>query len=310
MVDNQEYKYYFKVDIFHIGVLSSREVLIMRKVLFLTVTFLMFAFVGCDDGDDNNANNINNVNNVNNVNNTNNINNINNTNNVSSCDGQLCDGHGACAIVDGAAVCACEECYGYADNDPLTCFYYGCDDKPIIYIYPTEPTDVTVKFVDLDSLSLSYTYPEYGDDGWKVRAFPDGTLYDSVTDMEYYALYWEGTLNHVWDITKGTVVAGVDTVVFLEEALEKLGLTRREANEFIIYWLPRLESNPYNLIHFSTTQWSQLVPLDITPLPDNWVRFLMVFKPLDVPVTVEPQEFQSFSRVGFTVVEWGGTELK
>ena len=30
-------------------------------------------------------------------------------------------------------------------------------------------------------------------------------------------------------------------------ALAQLGLTRREANEFIVYWLPAMEQNPYNL---------------------------------------------------------------
>ena len=32
-----------------------------------------------------------------------------------------------------------------------------------------------------------------------------------------------------------------------EEALADLGLTRREANEFMVYWLPMMEPNPYNL---------------------------------------------------------------
>lgn len=50
------------------------------------------------------------------------------------------------------------------------------DAKPVIYLYPEEPTEVTVT---LDySGELTYTYPAYGD-GWTVTAYPDGTLIDA-----------------------------------------------------------------------------------------------------------------------------------
>ena len=46
-----------------------------------------------------------------------------------------------------------------------------------------------------------------------------------------------------YDLSKGFCVKGEDTAAFLEGALEQLGLTRREANEFIVYWLPLMEQN-------------------------------------------------------------------
>ena len=39
-----------------------------------------------------------------------------------------------------------------------------------------------------------------------------------------------------------------------EEKLAILGLNEREAEEFIIYWLPKLESNKYNYIRFATEE--------------------------------------------------------
>ena len=33
-----------------------------------------------------------------------------------------------------------------------------------------------------------------------------------------------------------------------------LGLNDREAEEFIVYWLPKLEENKYNLIRFETAE--------------------------------------------------------
>ena len=68
----------------------------------------------------------------------------------------------------------------------------------------------------------------------------------------YNYLYWEGETYAQYDLSKGFCVKGEDTAAFLEDALEQLGLTRREANEFIVYWLPLMEHNPYNKISFQT----------------------------------------------------------
>ena len=95
----------------------------------------------------------------------------------------------------------------------------------------------------------------------------------------------------------------------MEEALEKLGLTRREANEFIVYWLPLMEQNSYNVIAFQTTAYTDMAKLCITPEPDTIIRVFMSWYGSDVPVSIEAQELTAPERVGFTVVEWGG-ELK
>ena len=45
-----------------------------------------------------------------------------------------------------------------------------------------------------------------------------------------------------------------DVIKFLEEKLGILGLTEREAEEFIVYWLPLMEKNKYNYIRFETLE--------------------------------------------------------
>ena len=50
-------------------------------------------------------------------------------------------------------------------------------------------------------------------------------------------------MEQIKDCLLYTSVAGSDTAAFLEDALEQLGLSRAEANEFIIYWLPRMQEN-------------------------------------------------------------------
>ena len=180
-------------------------------------------------------------------------------------------------------------------------------EKPVIYLYPTEEMPVSIA-LKLNG-ALTCTYPAYRD-GWEIIARPDGTLTDPNTGRQYYCLYWEGITDTKYDLSRGFVVAGEETAPFLEETLATLGLTEREANEFIIYWLPRMEGNAYNLITFQTDAYTDNAPLTVTPAPDSMLRVFMAWKSLDTPIEIEPQELSSFERHGFAVVEWGGTELK
>lgn len=181
-------------------------------------------------------------------------------------------------------------------------------DKPIIYLYPTIKTDVKVE-LDYDG-KLLFSYPKYND-FWEVTAKPNGTLTDKQ-GKEYYALFWEGIPNNNFSITEGFVINGNETINFLEKALIELGLNQREANEFIIYWLPKLEHNPYNLIHFSTTEYEQIAKLKVEPKPDTVIRVMMVVKPLEKPITIKEQNISLLKkeRKGFTIVEWGGCLIK
>ena len=187
----------------------------------------------------------------------------------------------------------------------------GCGNnmaaKPVIYLCPEEETAVTVR-LELDG-TLTSTYPDYGD-SWRVLAAPDGTLTDPETGRTYYCLFWEGESGAEYDFSSGFCVAGEDTAAFLEGVLAQLGLTEREANEFIIYWLPRMEGNPYNLISFQTDVYTDAARLTIDPAPDTLIRVFMAWKGLDKPVEVEPQSLSAPERTGFTAVEWGGTEIQ
>lgn len=178
--------------------------------------------------------------------------------------------------------------------------------KPVIYLYPEEKTEVSVE-LDYDG-ELTCTYPAYEDD-WRVTAAPDGTLTDAG-GQTYNYLYWEGLRENDYDLSRGFCVAGEDTAAFLDSALADLGLTRREANEFIVYWLPLMEENPYNLIAFQEDAHTESAVLTVDPAPDTTIRVFMAWKGLDKPIEIPPQELTAPARVGFTLVEWGGTELK
>lgn len=179
--------------------------------------------------------------------------------------------------------------------------------KPIIYLYPTEETKVKVKLEKKDNLTC--TYPKY-EDSWEVFAKPNGDLTDLKTGRNLYGLYWEGKNTVPPRFDEGFVVKGEDTIAFLEEKLEILGLTKREANEFIIYWLPQLEKNKYNFIRFQfIEEINENMPLEISPKPDTLIRVMMEFKPLNKPISVPEQKLHTPTRNGFVAVEWGGTKL-
>ena len=180
------------------------------------------------------------------------------------------------------------------------------NEKPVIYLYPETETRVTVK-LDLSG-ELTCTYPAY-DGGWVVTAAPDGTLTDEH-GRTYNYLYWEGEGTEAYDFSKGFCVAGSDTAAFLEDALDRLGLTRREANEFLVYWLPRMQDNPYNLIAFQQEAYTQSAKLTVSPQPDSVLRVFMAWKPLARPVDIPAQILPGFERRGFTLVEWGGAEVR
>ena len=182
----------------------------------------------------------------------------------------------------------------------------AAEEKPVIYLYPETETRVTVK-LDLSG-ELTCTYPAY-DGGWVVTAAPDGTLTDEH-GRTYNYLYWEGEVANGFDFSKGFCVAGSDTAAFLEDALDRLGLTRREANEFLVYWLPRMQDNPYNLIAFQQEAYTESAKLTVSPQPDSVLRVFMAWKPLARPVDVPAQTLPGFERRGFTLVEWGGAEVR
>ena len=185
----------------------------------------------------------------------------------------------------------------------------GIAYKPIIYLYPTEETQINVQLGNQEKITCSY--PKYIT-GWNVMAQPNGDLKDIDTNKNLYSLYYESDNVIEFKVEKdGFIVKGEDSAEFLEEKLKILGLTDREAEEFIIYWLPKLESNKYNYIRFATREEIDTnMPLTITPMPDTTIRILMEYKGLENPIEVEKQNLEKTERKGFVAVEWGGTEIK
>jgi len=192
-------------------------------------------------------------------------------------------------------------------EEPDSSYHQMWIDAPIIYLYDPQGREINVKLT-IDG-ELACTYPAYGD-GWTVKASPDGTLTDA-NGREYEYLFWEAHTHIDPDTSRGFCVKGEDTAAFLEKALSDLGLSDTEANTFIMYWLPQMEENPYNVISFQTEAYENVAKLEVDPLPDTIVRVNMFFYASDEYIEIEEQDLTSMNpsleeREGFVLVEWGG----
>ncbi|WP_296691122.1 dockerin type I repeat-containing protein [Ruminococcus sp.] len=195
------------------------------------------------------------------------------------------------------------------DGITPTIFYEMVAKKPVIYLYPEQETDVHIE-LELTEAELSTTYPKYNN-GWDVTAYPDGKLLNKADGTHHRYLFWDAVNSHTrYDLSKGFCVAGGDTESFLREKLTYMGLNEDEMNEFIVYWLPLMEHNKYNLISFQGDAYTNSAKLNISPTPDSLLRIFMTYVPLENAVDIEPQQLPTFERKGFTVVEWGGSEIR
>ena len=217
---------------------------------------------------------------------------------------------GILAVFLAICVFACISVFVYITRDPPKPEVRV--HAPIIYLYDEQSRQANVK-LRLNG-ELTCTYPAYDSGtGWTVKTSPDGLLTDA-NGRQYEYLFWEADLLFIPELSRGFCVAGADSAAFLEKALSSLGLSDTEANAFIMYWLPKLEENPYNVITFQTSAFEEAAELEVTPMPDTVVRVNMLFYASDEYVEIEPQDLSTMNpalseREGFVLVEWGGEEL-
>jgi hypothetical protein len=215
------------------------------------------------------------------------------------------------------------ENYKFRDQHRIVVTVYMYQDqdnqikrKPVIYLYSEE--DLTAS-VNLDPKGeFTFTYPNYNN-GWHVRVNKLGGITDLKTNKNYPYLFWEAKSKNLFYQMNQNKLAGFiintdSTVHFLENQLTSLGLNQTEQTDFITFWGPILQKEQFALIQFlvDDTYESIIAGLQISPRPDAMRRVFMLCSPIkddSIGMKLVPQEFKSFERFGFTVVEWGGSEI-
>jgi hypothetical protein len=179
--------------------------------------------------------------------------------------------------------------------------------KPVIYLYPENPMDISIE-LKIKNSKFTCVYPKFnGKNKWKVHAKPNGDI--MISDKIYPYLFWEAQSYIKQNMNKGFIVKSEDAENFLEEKLKILGLNDKESTDFITYWLPVLISNKLSLCTFQTEEFFKNVELNINPKPDSLLRIFLSIKKIDSHFEIEEQKIKPFERKGFTVVEWGGSEI-
>ena len=192
--------------------------------------------------------------------------------------------------------------------------------KPVLYLYPEQEQAVTVA-LDLEgTLDTVYPAPDQATsaDGrtrasWTVDAATDGTLTDA-SGRTYPSLFWDATMA-LPEPDSGFVVSRDEAVPFLEDKLAELGLSDREAADFITYWAPRIRSHEYTFVSFDASAYTQAASYHFTDEagarvePDTFIRVFMTIREARADTVVQPQSFTAPpARMGFVAVEWGGME--
>jgi hypothetical protein len=179
--------------------------------------------------------------------------------------------------------------------------------KPVIYLYPEEPMDVSVQ-LDIKDSKFSSVYPRFnGKHTWKVHAEPNGDLI--INNKKYPYLFWEAQSYKSQETNEGFLVTDENAEAFLEEKLKILGLNEKEQTDFITFWLPVLLRNKLSLCTFQNEKFFKNLELNVTPKPDSLIRVFLTIKKLDEVVNVKEQKLKTVERTGFTVVEWGGSNF-
>ena len=182
--------------------------------------------------------------------------------------------------------------------------------KPAIYLYPTQKTKIEIQHTFQGE--VINTFPLYKN-GWNIIAEPNGTFLNLDDKRIYNYLFWDfkyGFTRKHFKYENGFYVKKEDNITFLQEKLEFLGLNNTEINDFIVYWLPELNKNEENFIHFWVNDnIDNSSVLNITPKPDTLLRIFMEFKSYTGEQKLPIQELTTTLRNGFTVVEWGGSNI-
>ena len=216
---------------------------------------------------------------------------------------------------------ACKNCLSFESKNEL---YNKCENRKIeisfepskrwnnigklvIYLYPEEIIDISVK-LNIKKSKFTTIYPKFsGKNTWNVKAKPNGDIL--LKDKTYPYLFWEAESYALQETNEGFIVSEENAEKFLEEKLEILGLNEKEKTDFITYWLPVLLRNKLSLCSFQTKKFFDNFELNITPKSDSLIRVFLTIKKLESQINIKEQKLVSNERKGFTVIEWGGSNL-
>jgi len=198
------------------------------------------------------------------------------------------------------------ELYNSQYTDYHDFYFYGSNniiEAPNIYLYPETTSDISVRLDFPSGGNIVNSVPPYNN-GWDVTVTPEG-LIDGTYDYLFYEISTGSHLN----LEDGWLLDGTNLPNEFRFLLANLGYYDNEINDFLEYWLPRLNDSPYYAVYPQTPE--ELIDVSIEPQPDQFLRSIFVIAPLPKAITLnEPSLPDAINRDGFTAVEWGAILLE
>jgi hypothetical protein len=173
--------------------------------------------------------------------------------------------------------------------------------KPNIYLYPTHTTKMNVSLILPQGGCICESDPQYPAQWQNIKVKPSGSI-----NNEYEYLFYEAVLPDTWQYESGWSVKMNDLETFFRENMAEYGFVDHEINDFIDYWIPKLQDSPYyNIYPQHTEKVNGLVELNISKIPNSVLRLFYVIKTAPEKEDMPVPEIPAFDAKGFTVREWG-----
>jgi hypothetical protein len=113
-------------------------------------------------------------------------------------------------------------------------------------------------------------------------------------------------LPDLWQYSEGWVVKQEALSLFFISNLEAYGFNGPEIQDFLDYWIPRMNTAPYYAVYPQhTADVNFAVKLRISQRPDSCLRLFYVVDEVQAYFSLPEPEIPEFKRKGFTVSEWG-----
>ncbi len=200
--------------------------------------------------------------------------------------------------------------------------------KPNIYIYSNRDMAVNVKLSQYERITESI--PEYDiNNGWDA-AICNGSINGSNDYLFYEALIpdegFQKQTGWVINASEGRNGGGNSLEEDLNRIVDLYKFNETEKKDFLEFWCGMLDSKTsYAVFPQETAIVDKIMPIDISPVPDNTCRIWFYFSPLGsggetaatavmpsftttdaTPGITEPDNIESIRRSDYTAVEWGG----
>ena len=187
------------------------------------------------------------------------------------------------------------------DDDENECDTCNLVYKPNIYIYPNEKIELSVKLDFPIGGKVVTSIPEYGT-GWNILVDASGLINDT-----YSYLFYESTQPDVWQRNNGWNIQTDKLESFFRNNMTEYGFNGREINDFIEYWIPRLNDYPlYSIYPQTKSIIDDVIQLDFSKQPENIMRLFYFIKGhSQLQDKLAAPTIDNFVREGYSVTEWG-----